>query len=576
MMRTLRRETIYVGMILLLLGGFSVNPLAYCQDVELSEKVQARQTLRTPAEDELLYELETDFVELLKKSKNFEALLDAERLLESTDEGANWTNYSSATRILRQTRDIAAIPLLLRYIVLHSRHGNAHIRLPEYVHTISIIAGKDLTSLLNSLTSEPSHEESIRTKVQELCDNWWSKDKLTLSIDSEQMSTEQLHIVAAKLLESVRSATDFSGAGGKSDSAYGAYHNVYYRLNDSPYGPPEISPLHPSMLPMLLAPSGFLAPSGYPTDQSPQGSRTNNRFPFEAVIVLREIAKNGGHEEIKSIVQDDNQNSTVHLICLLALYRAGYPYDTEKMLLLLTKETDLERRLIALLSLRWGDERATAALLTYLDDANIEIATAAACALVDARPPEAAPKLKKLLDRNFEEAPLMLFSTIASFDSRETRAIIKDVLIEALEGKKNSQHLYRLLDAFADAWKIPREVYTEPNGTRDDNYARQARLALNYGLEQEKKKQADFERLTAVTESMRIQLKVATDIQKLRRDEYKRLLALQGDDVVSSQESQRAQEQLQAASAEVESLRSALREKEALLNSFDHHRNNPN
>jgi len=569
-MRPLRRKTIYVGMILLLLVFFRVFPLAYCQDVTLPEKVQTRQTLRTPVEDELLYELERDFVERLKKSKNFEALLDAERLLESTDDGANWTNYSSATKILRQTRDIAAIPLLLRYVVLHSRHGNAHIRLPEYVHTISVISGKDLTPLLNSLTSGPSDEESIRTKVQELCDNWWSKAKLTLSTESEQMSPEQLRIVATKLLESVRSASDFSGAGGKSDSAYGAYHNVYYRLGDSPYGPPEISPLHPSMLPM------FLAPSGYRTNQSPQGSSANSRFPFEAVIVLRELAKNGGHEEIKSVVQDDNQNSTVHLICLLALYRAGYPYDTEKMLLLLSKETDMERRLIALLSLRWGDERATAALLTYLDDANIEIATAAACALVDARPPEAAPKLRKLLDRNYEEAPLMLFSTIASFDSRETRAIIKDVLIEALEGKKNSQHLYRLLDAFADAWKIPREVYTEPNGTRDDDYARQARLALNYCLEKEKKEQADFERATAVVESMRIQLKVATDIQKLRRDEYKRLLALQGDDIVSSEESQRAQEQLRAASTEVESIRSALREKESLLNSYDRDRNIPN
>jgi len=65
---------------------------------------------------------------------------------------------------------------------------------------------------------------------------------------------------------------------------------------------------------------------------------------------------------------------------------------------LLASETDRERRLILLLSLRWGDEQATTTLLANLDDLDAEIATAAACALVDIQPDAAIPKLKKLLE----------------------------------------------------------------------------------------------------------------------------------------------------------------------------------
>ena len=93
------------------------------------------------------------------------------------------------------------------------------------------------------------------------------------------------------LIKEVRHRGDFTGSGGKPDSAYGAYHNVYYRvLNSSSHSRLQISPLHPSMIPMLLAPIGY---------QLGQPSRpaTSGRFPYETIWILSKLVKNG-HQEI--------------------------------------------------------------------------------------------------------------------------------------------------------------------------------------------------------------------------------------------------------------------------------------
>jgi HEAT repeat protein len=289
-------------------------------------------------------------------------------------------------------------------------------------------------------------------------------------------------------------------------------------------------------------------------------------FPYETVIILSEIAKSGGFEAVRRVAHDARQNSTVRMICLLALYRAGYPYETEPMFGLLASETDLERRLILLLSLRWGGEQATATLLKNLEDPNAEIATAAACALVDVQPPEAIPKLKRLLQRNYDNAPLMLLNAAAAFKSAEGREVLENALVEALEGKRNSRHLSRILDAFVDAWDVPRNAYRRQD---DDDYERQAHLALAFCRERSQREQAERQRLSSAVESLRTQLRIAQEIEALRRAEYKRLLKLQGDDIVTAEESQRAHEHLQSVSNEVESLKATLRERESLLNTLN-------
>ncbi|MGE3777746.1 MAG: hypothetical protein AB7F89_11210, partial [Pirellulaceae bacterium] len=445
----------------------------------------------------------------------------------------------------------------LRYIVLHSRRSSCHVMIPEYTRTISLICGKDLPDLY---APGPNLEERMRVKVQTLYNDWWGPAKATLATDPTKMSAEQLRVIAARLLKQVRYDGAFTGSGGKRDSVYGAYHNVYYRLrSDDVAERHAISPLHPSMLPM------FLAPSGYRVDEKANAVQAESGFPYEAVIILSELAKNGGHDTVQLVARDDSQNSTVRMICLLALYRAGYPYDTERVLKLLDSETDRERRLILLLSLRWGDEQATAALLKHMDDANVEIATAAACALVDVQPREAIPKLKKLLERHFEEAPLMLLNAVAEFKSPEAKALLEKALVEAVEGTRNRRHLSRILDAFVASSEVPLEAYRRQD---DRDYERQARLALDYCRERAQREQADRRRLSAVVESLQMQLQIALRIEALRRDEYKRLLKLQGDEVVTAEESMRAHAHLQSASAEVESIRATLRERESQLDSW--------
>lgn len=529
---------------------------ANAQSDNLPSKVAVRIQLKSSANDELLLELEKDFLELLKTSKNHEELLEAEELLNETNDNTHWTNFSKATKILRGSHDLAAVPLLLRFIILHSKRSASHIMLPEYIRTIGLIAGKELPDFYQA---GPDLEERMRVRVQSLCNDWWRSAKSTLVTDPSKMTDEQLRIIAEKLLKQVRYDGDFSGSGGRRDTAYGAYHNVYYRLKSNDAAERhKIEPLQPGMLPL------FLAPSGYLKDDLKIAQSTPQEFPYEAVIILSEYAKKIDANAIKTIARNTAQNSTVRMVALLALYRAGYPYETEQILQILSTESDLERRLILLLSLRWGDERATAVLLKYMDDENAEIATAAASGLIDAQPSEAIPKIKKLFDRNFEEPPLMLLTTLSAFKSREGRELVEQLLIQALEGKRNSRHLMRLLYAFTDSWEVPRELFRRSD---DRDYEKQARMALDYCRERAQREQVELRRQAAVVESLKTQLRVAMDIEGMRREEYKRLLSLQGDDVVTADESKRAHEQLRAAGVEVESFRAILRDKESMLQS---------
>ena len=532
--------------------------VATAAKAEVAEKVKQRLKLRTPVQDELLYELEKDFVELLQQSKQAEALLKAEQLLEETNDNTHWTNYSEASKILRATHDKAAIPLLLRYMVLHAKRSSCHVMIPEYCRAISLISAKELA---NQYESGPNLEARMRVKVQAIANNWWREAKDKLVTNPEKMTPEQRQVIVTRLLAQVRYDGDFTGSGGKRDTVYGAYHNVYYRLlSDDAAQRHAIAPLHPDMLPL------FLAPCGYRADKSAKAEKTTPDFPYETVHILAELAKSGSHEAIHAIAKDSNQNTTVRMVCLLALYRAGYPYETELMLSLLPLETDLEQRLIIILSLRWGSPKAVPTLLQQMDDLNIDVATSAACALVDARPREAAPKLKKLLERDFVGVPLMLLSATAEFKTPETKELLRNLLEETLLGKRNREHLSRILDACVTAWDIPRNVY---RGSEDRDYSHQAQLALDYCRQQIQQTFEAKKRLAVLVESLQAQLKVATEIETLRRAEYKRLLNLQGDGIVTPDESQQAHQHLQSASAEVETLRLKLREMELRLMSLN-------
>jgi hypothetical protein len=511
--------------------------------------------LQTPVSDELLYELEKDFIELLKSSKHVDKLLQAETLLVATNDNTHWTNYSEATRILLAHRDSASIPLLLRYIVLHSKRSSHHIMIPEYQRAIEILSGKQFAKLYES---GPDIEKRMRSKVQQIVNDWWRPNKSSLAVAPEQMQTEQLHVLVNRAMDTVRRNGDFSGSGGKRNTAYGAYHNVYYKaLKSSSDNETVFKPLHPAMLPL------FLAKGGYRSDQASSPPTEHEEFPYELVVILAEYAKNGHADLLHTILNDPSQCSNIRIVCALALVRASHEFPTDPMLAILEKESDLERKLICLLALRWASPQVNPVLLKYMEDHNLEIATAAACALADAKPKEAIPKFEKLLTRQHTESPILLLNALSEYQTEAAKALLKRLLTEAVDGTQNSQHLYRIISAFAQAWGIDRSKYDSDG--RD--YQRQSRLLLAIANDLEAKREAEEKRQLAIIENLQSQLQVAQEIETLRRREYKRLLMLQSDEIVSPQESQSAHTLLNASVAEVELLQSKLLEQQVKIDS---------
>ncbi len=549
MFASFRQRLVFI----VLLAVCPVAPVwAQQKTADLAFKLKARMTLRTPVNDELLHELEQDFVDLLKQSDHVEQLLEAEDLLIATNDDTHWTNYSAATKVLRVHRDLAAIPLLLRYIVLHSKRSSCHVMIPEYRKTIAAISGHELPKLY---VAGPDLEARMRAKVLDILDDWWRKEKTKLVVDPGKMTPGQLQVLVTNMLKEVRDNGDFTGSGGKPDSAYGAYHNVYYKVRrGSSSDRQEITPLHPAMVPLVLA------PSGYQPDLKSDAAPGRGRFPYETIVILAEFVKNGHQAMIQTIADDQRQNATVRMACILALFRAGCEFQADQLIKLLENETDQERRLIILLTLRWAGAEAVPVLLKHMEDVNIEIATVAGCALVDVRPKEAIARFEKLLDRHHVSAPLLLYGALAKYKTPEAKALMTRLLTDVVEGRKNSQHIYMILRRFVEAWDIPRAAYQTDD---DRDYKRQAKLALAHSREMANQQKAELGKLAAVVESLRTQLKIAEQIKTLRRSEYKRLLGLQGDEVVTAEESQQAYMLLKTATAEVKALRSKLAERES-------------
>src|SRR5687768_6196808 len=88
------------------------------------------------AEEKLLAKLDSDFERLVAKESQAAEVRKAAELLRTTNSSDRWTNYSAATKILRQTRAKAGIPLLLAYMVRHTGFGSSDISVPEYAETL--------------------------------------------------------------------------------------------------------------------------------------------------------------------------------------------------------------------------------------------------------------------------------------------------------------------------------------------------------------------------------------------------------------------------------------------------------
>ena len=484
--------------------------------------------------DPLLFKLELDFVRLLKTAKDPMSLLKAEELLAATNDNTHWTNYSSAASIIRQSPDKAAIPLLLRYMVLHTKRSNAGIMVPEYARTITLVSGHEVDD------KQSVDEKSVRTRVQKIVDQWWSAESKRED-SGPQLTKQKLQIISRALLEDVRRNADFRGSGGRMDSAYRAYHNVVYSIPAKSSERLTIRQTYPGMAKYILQ------SSGYSEDGKPTSDRSE-KFAYEAIPILAELAKNGGRDEVASIVNDDRQNSSVRMICTLALFRAGESYRSDVMIKLLGEESNMQRRLIILCSLRWAGATATDSLLKAMRDENIEIATAAATALTETRPQAALPIFRELLlKRKYPQPPILLLSSLEEYHSSEAVDILGQMLTEALEGKSKERHLSRILDAYVGAAKVAR-----PNWRRKDYDARAAaRLVMAQYRDKAAAANRNMQQQTALLESVRTQLRVASEIYSLRKTEYKRLLVLQGDEIVTTADTKVAYEAMKLAEQEV-------------------------
>jgi HEAT repeat protein len=283
-------------------------------------------------------------------------------------------------------------------------------------------------------------------------------------------------------------------------------------------------------------------------------------FPYEAVWLLSEFCKAGMAEKTHAIASDPKQDLAVRLACWLGMYRAGHAYPSEEMIQLYQQETDFERRLIILASMRWGSKVLVPTLLTAMDDKNFEIASAAACSVVKFEVPAALPKIEKLLSVE-HESPLLVYNALAELKSFDAKLLLRKLLLDSLEGGANRAHLGRLLDAYESAWGVTQYGRMR---TSEEVIVR-ARNGLQFADEAIKKRQTELVKLTANVDSVHEQVKSAEKILELRLSEYRRLSGLLGDEVITADVVQEAKVKLDASRAEMEAVQQNLVDAKARL-----------
>ena len=403
-------------------------------------------------EDKLLAGLDADFERLVKVDPQAERVREAAQLLAETNNNSRWTNYSAATKILRETRSKAGIPLLLAYLVRHAERSSSHIYIPAYVETLTVLTGKDIA---DPYQSGPDRKAPVTRAVEKLVSEWWEPEQDKISTDMNDWSAEQVQVLAARLVK--RAAWNMRGSSTDPEewktrpTSYAVYHLLYYDLmHEGSSDRPDwsLTELHPKMLP------AFLAAAGYRADPKEPPARDTSRPVYASVAMLAALRKNGELDELDDIAADPKQTAGTRLTCLMALYRAGEKLRTDGFLSIAAGDKNLERRLVAILALRYaaGDRHAGEFLVKQLDDENAEIRTATICALKGPLPPPAIPKLKKAIDTlDPPQAMLFIFDVLAEYKNREACEALAGFLAASLEDKRKAEHRSYAMSAFESA-----------------------------------------------------------------------------------------------------------------------------
>jgi|JI9StandDraft_1071089.scaffolds.fasta_scaffold10199_5 hypothetical protein len=477
-----------------------------------------------PNPKDVINKLKLAYTQLLQSSKHRAQVEQAAQLLAETNDNTHWTNYSVAAKLLQEHRDKAAIPLLLQYIVIHTERSSRHVMIPEYAKTIEFLTGREC-NLGRAQAAYPVE------RLAPLVLQWWMDNEATLSVEPETMDDKELAAYVKTLLSEARSQGEFTRTRAERETCYVTSQTVNYGLLKKSESTQRLSgDVATKLLPLVLSAS----------DDQPL-------FPYEAVWLLSDLAKMGQEVEIRKLALDPNQDRAIRLACLLGLYRAGASYPTETILHLYQNEVDFERRLILLVSMRWGGKEVLPILLSAMDDTNFEIAGAAACATVGFKSSDALVKFEKMLMVE-RENPFLLYNALAEYKTHEARLVLKRLLVAALDGGPNRQNVSRLLDSFETAWGV---IAYNRSRSSDDVIVR-ARTGLEFAEEALRKRERELVQLRANVESIDVQLKLAEKILELRQAEYRRLSVLLGDEVVAATVVQEAKQELDKMRTEVE------------------------
>lgn len=396
--------------------------------------------------DELVAQLERDFQELVADEPQAQQIREAALLLEKHDQ--------RGLTALRAMRPKAAVPLLLKLMYTQAANVSGS-ETDAYAATLRVLTGEAIESPFPTRVSTDKRIEGTQAGVKRLVEEWWkpNRDKIITNLD--RLSKEQMQLVVHELVKKAAWSKEYPGSDsyhdGKPMTAYRMYHVMYYSIlnqfsSDSPGW--QLQELHEAMTPYLLALAGYEATPADPPRQD------TFRIAYPAVHMLAALRSNGQAEDLEKYAEDKRQNSAVRLTVVLALYNANEGLRSDIVLELLDKEKDLERRLAEILTLRHAERsrEVNEKLVSLLDDRNQEIRIAAACALRELRPPQALPKLKRMVDDlNPKQGMSFVLDILGQYKSREAGEILGGFLAAALEDAEKEKHLYNALSAFETA-----------------------------------------------------------------------------------------------------------------------------
>jgi WD40 repeat protein/HEAT repeat protein len=388
--------------------------------------------------DKLLKQLDADFEELLKEEKNPAALRQAARLFESSKLPNSPHDCFRALAILRRTRAKAGIPLLLKYMmeVASGKAGKAPVNTRVLTETLIVLTGREIDDPYKLVPGRPA---AAREALAELVKTFWTPNKATLTLELARLSPAQRQVIARTLLRHVE--TDLSAI---EDAA----RITHVMQREQPgFRDWQNEDLHPSMLPYLLAPAGWVEDP----PESGMGLDTY-RIPFAAIPLLATLRESGHAPELRRIAADPRQNSATRLTCLLALPAAGEVLDTKLLLEILDRETKQERRIVAIVALMYCRDvkAAVPRLLKLLEDPDRQVRAAAIGSLGVPCPKEALPVLKKLLEKQAaaDRDVVQMLLLVARIGGKEGQTILADFLRKTVKESEKSPVPYHALVAF--------------------------------------------------------------------------------------------------------------------------------